>query len=319
MFGRAFLWWIVCSMVFSVLGGALFIHIFSSLVATATREDTPARHRLKGKVPTMAGIFVVVAAIGTFIASGWYSVSELIVVIAILGYACVGLWDDLAKIMRSKGISERQKLCGQVSIAVLATSALVVAGGVSTLFVVPCTSIAYNLGWFFIPWAVLVIVGTSNAVNLTDGLDGLATACLIPNFLFFGCLLYLHGVYGMALLACNFAAALCGFLYFNWYPARVFMGDVGSLSFGAALAFCALLSKTEVLLPIVGAVFVIETLSVIIQVAYYKRYKKRIFKMAPLHHHYELSGYSEKQIVVVAGSISIAIVSVCLGLCSIVL
>jgi len=168
------------------------------------------------------------------------------------------------------------------------------------------------MGFLFIPWVMFVLIGTSNAVNLTDGLDGLATGSLLPTFGVFSLISYAAGHYVIAqYLSIPFAGtaevavigaavigALLGFLWYNMYPAQIFMGDVGSLPLGAVLAFIALVSKQELLLPLAGGLFVVETLSVILQVLYFRYFKKRLFKMAPIHHHFELLGWHESKVTI---------------------
>lgn len=304
---------LLTSFVLSVWFGHLFITQSSKKLQAGVREYTPDTHRTKGATPTMGGIFILLSGIVS--AMLWCNMRDpkLIVFFSlVLGFGLIGFWDDWCKIRYRKGISEKQKSLAQLIIAFIGVSVLVFFAGLNTVVVVPFfKNLTINLGWLFIPWAVWVIVGTSNSVNLTDGLDGLAISSLIPNYITFSFIAYLAGslflssylyipyahTAELSIVAAIFAGTSIGFLWYNTHPAQVFMGDVGSLSLGAALALMALLTKQELLLPISGIVFVVETLSVMVQVLWFKRYRTRIFKMTPLHHHFELSGLAETKIV----------------------
>ena len=248
------------------------------------------------------------------------------------GFGAVGFVDDYLKVVkkRNKGLSARAKFIAQILIATAAVSALMADPEFSTRLSVPFfKNLRPDLGWFYLPFAVIVIVGASNAVNLTDGLDGLAIG---PTVVAAGMLALFVYVSGNALFSrylqmipvpgvgevTVFCAAMAGgglgFLWFNAYPAQVFMGDVGSLSLGGALGFVAVVCKQEFVLMIVGGVFVLETLSVILQVGYFKfTGGKRIFKMAPLHHHFELKGIPESKIIIRFWILSILLAFVALS------
>lgn len=284
------------------------------------REDGPESHLLtKRGTPTMGGVLILVALVVSTLL--WADLTNGFVWIALfvtVGYGAIGFIDDYRKVVmkNSRGISGRLKLISQTVIAVVAAvwiTALTPDALQNTLAVPFFKNVLINLGWGFVAFAVLVMVGTSNAVNLTDGLDGLAIvptmiaagvfmliAYLVGNAVFAN-YLQLHYVPGCGELAV-FAGALVGaglgFLWFNAPPAKVFMGDTGSLSLGGALGSVAVIVKHEIVLAIVGGLFVLEAVSVIVQVASFKLTGKRVFRMAPLHHHFEKKGWQEPTIVI---------------------
>jgi phospho-N-acetylmuramoyl-pentapeptide-transferase len=234
-----------------------------------------------------------------------------------LGFGALGYVDDHAKVVRkqNKGLTPKQKLLGQVIVSGVAAALLVLDPEYSTRLAVPFFKhLTPDLGLWYLPFAMLVMIGASNAVNLTDGLDGLAIGPMIVNAAMFGLFIYVAGHAQMARYlqvmpvsgvgeVTVFCGALVGaglgFLWFNAYPAQIFMGDVGSLSLGGALGFLAVLCKQELLLIVVGGLYVAETVSVILQVGYFKMTGgKRIFRMAPLHHHFELMGVPESKIII---------------------
>jgi len=287
--------------------------------ASNIREDVPEGHLKKAGTPTMGGCLILLAiAISTLlwadIANGYVWVVMLVTV----GFGAVGFADDYLKLSRrnSKGLPGRQKLLLQIVIAagaalwVLALTREPLATGLSIPFF---KTVLINLGWFFIPFAVFVTVGASNAVNLTDGLDGLAivpvmiaAACfgfiayLVGNSIYseYLQLLYVPGTGELAVFCGALVGASLGFLWFNAPPAMVFMGDTGSLSVGGALGAISVATKHELVLAIIGGLFVLETISVIVQVASFKLTGKRVFAMAPLHHHFEKKGWAESTIVI---------------------
>jgi phospho-N-acetylmuramoyl-pentapeptide-transferase len=288
-------------------------------IGQVVRDDGPQTHLAKAGTPTMGGAMILAAVtIGTLF---WADLSNRFVWFALLvtlAFGAVGFVDDYKKIRygSSKGLSARHKYFW-LSVAGFATASAIYATAqtpVETQLIVPLfKDIAIPLGWLFIPWVYLVIVGSSNAVNLTDGLDGLA---IMPTVLVASALAvfayasgnvkiaqylgipYIAGVGEIAVFCVAIAGAGLGFLWFNAYPAQVFMGDVGALALGAALGVVAVLVRQEIVLAIMGGVFVAETVSVVLQVASYKLYKRRIFRMAPLHHHFELKGWPEPKIIV---------------------
>jgi phospho-N-acetylmuramoyl-pentapeptide-transferase len=284
------------------------------------REDTPERHALTKKgTPTMGGVLILLSlGISTLLWADLRNGYVWAVLGVTLGFGAIGFWDDYLKLTKknSKGLAGRWKLVFQFAIAFVATAWIVwmTREPLSTQVAVPFfKDLLLDFGLFFFPFAMLVMVGSSNAVNLTDGLDGLA---IVPVMIAAGCFmafayvagnaifanyLLIHHVPGSGELAVVCAAivgASLGFLWFNAPPAMVFMGDTGSLSMGGALGAVAVVTKNELTLAIVGGLFVVEAVSVIVQVASFKLTGKRIFLMAPLHHHFEKMGWAEPTIVI---------------------
>ena len=283
------------------------------------RSDGPETHKKKKGTPTMGGLMIIFSV--TFSTLLWVDISNLymwIVLWVFLGYGFIGLWDDYAKLVKDshKGIPGRLRLFleGMIALgAVLAFEAAAPAPLGHTLAVPFFKNILVNLGWFYAIFGMLVVVGTANAVNLTDGLDGLAIGAIMISTACFGFIAYLvgnkvfsaylqiHNVPGAGELSV-FCGALIGaglgFLWYNAPPAQVFMGDTGSLAMGGALGAIAVITKHEIVLAIIGGIFVMETLSVIIQVLSFKTRGKRVFKMAPIHHHFEQIGWAETTVVV---------------------
>ena len=295
------------------------------------REDGPSRHLGKSGTPTMGGILIIFSVLLSTLL--WADIRNLyvwLVMLAIVGFGLVGFVDDYIKILKgqSKGLTVVQKLFGQLSIALGIALFFFFSPAYATQLSVPFfKSFTPDLGIFYIPFAILVIIGCSNAVNLTDGLDGLAVGPVIiasmaytvvtwavGNKLVSGYLLipYIEGAGELAVLTAAIIGASLGFLWFNTYPASVFMGDVGSLPLGAGLGTIAVVCKHELLLLLVGGVFVMEAVSVIFQVLSFKSRGKRIFLMAPIHHHFEMKGWEEPKVVV-----RLWILAILLGLLSI--
>lgn len=264
------------------------------------RDDGPKRHMKKAGTPTMGGVmFFFSLSIGTLVVIGVTS-RGIILLAAALAFGLIGFFDDYIKVVlkRSLGLRAKEKLIGQFLISGIFAYIAVTYLGRGTAVVIPGSNISLEIGWLYIPFAIFILMGVNNAVNLTDGLDGLAAGVTVFAALAF---LFIASSLNMSDVSV-FSAALIGtcigFLFFNIYPARIFMGDTGSLALGGAIGVLAIITKTELLLPILGCVYLLETLSVIIQVIYFKITKgKRFFKMAPLHHHFELSGWSEKRVV----------------------
>ena len=219
---------------------------------------------------------------------------------------CSGFADDFIKIAlkRNLGLTSRQKLVGQIFIAAIFYIVLNI-NDYSTVIQIPFSSYSFDLGWFYAIFIVFWLVGFSNATNLTDGLDGLLSGTAAVAFGAFAILAWSQSQYDIAVFSVAVVGAVLGFLVFNAHPAKVFMGDTGSLALGGALAAIAILTKMEIILLLIGAVFVIETLSVILQVISFKTTGKRIFKMSPIHHHFELTGWSEWRVVVTFWTVGI--------------
>lgn len=271
------------------------------------RHDGPLSHLSKAGTPTMGGVvFLLAASIALVAVNPLMDKFLLLALLLTLGNGLIGFLDDYGKVLRkaSLGLKARNKLAGQIGITVVLVFFLY-RGGHSTYLKIPFSEISFDLGLFYPILLFLIILGTTNAVNLADGVDGLAAGTSAIALLAFGFIGYMKEMADIVLFCVALAAATLGFLIYNKNPARVFMGDTGSLALGGALAAVAILTKTELYLLIIGAVFVIETMSVIIQVVSFRFTGKRIFLMSPLHHHFELKGWSEWKVVIVFWSISV--------------
>ena len=291
------------------------------------RDDGPKSHFDKAGTPTMGGTLIILSLTASILL--WSDLTNYyvwIVLFVIIGYGTIGFIDDyLMQVKKqSKGLSVRNKLLLQGIVALIAGFLVYVTPDFSTQITIPFfKNIKPDLGWGYIIFAAIVIVGASNAVNLTDGLDGLAIGPVIiaaSTYMIFAYVSghvkiagylqinYVSGAGELAIFCGAMAGAGLGFLWFNSYPAQIFMGDVGSLSLGAFLGTIAVITKQEILLVLVGGLFVIEALSVIFQVGFFKMTSgKRIFKMAPLHHHFELKGWPEPKVIVRFWIIAIAL------------
>lgn len=297
----------------AVLFGPLFIPLLRRLkFGQAIRSEGPQGHKKKAGTPTMGGTIFLVAVAITAIQFSERTSQLWLMLLGTLGFGFVGFLDDYIKVVmkRNLGLRARQKLLGQVLVAAILFAVLYLQGFDFSISV-PFTDIKWHLGIFYFLFVLAVLVGTSNAVNLTDGLDGLAAGTSAIAFATYaGIAAIWASKFDVAIFCAAMVGALIGFLVFNSHPAKVFMGDTGSLALGGGLAVAAILTKTELLLVIVGLVFVLETLSVIIQVFSFQTFGKRVFKMSPLHHHFELSGWSEWRVVLtfwMAGLLSSAV------------
>jgi len=322
-------WALVTSLSICIIFGPAMIEWLRRLKCRQEILECVTAHQAKAGTPTMGGALIIVAvSISVLIWADLTSAYVWLTMLVFLGFGVVGFVDDYMKVShhQNKGLSPSAKFLGQIAVACAAIGLLLNDASYSTHLAFPFfKNLNPDLGILYLPFAVFVLVGASNAVNLTDGLDGLAivptviTVSVLTVFLYVaGHMLfaqylqvpYIPGVGEVAVFCGALIGAGLGFLWFNAYPAQVFMGDVGSLSLGGVLGFLAVLSKQEMILVIVGGLFVVETLSVILQVGYFKlSHGKRIFRMAPLHHHFELKGIPESKII-----IRFWIVSVMLGL-----
>jgi phospho-N-acetylmuramoyl-pentapeptide-transferase len=306
------------ALVISFILGPMIIRFLQRYhVGQQIREDGPQSHQGKSGTPTMGGIMILFAmCLATLLWADLKNVYVWLTLFATASFGLVGFWDDFLKVTKrhSKGLRPRYKFGLQILTALVVGLVLYNLPAYSTRLTVPfLKDINPDLGWFYIIFAVLVIVGASNAVNLTDGLDGLAIGPVIvaalaytvvayvsghKKFAEYLLITYMEGAGELSVFCGAMVGASLGFLWFNAYPASVFMGDVGSLPLGGALATVAVISKHELLLLLVGGLFVIEALSVIFQVASYKSRGKRVFLMAPIHHHFELKGWEEPKVVI---------------------
>jgi phospho-N-acetylmuramoyl-pentapeptide-transferase len=265
------------------------------------RVDGPRRHLQKAGTPTMGGIMILIGLVFAALVLGKNSSHLLFALFITAAYGAIGFLDDLLIIVTrsSLGLKARQKLFGQIFIAVLAALYALSRDDIGTAVLIPFTETTIELPVVvYVLLTLGVMLGTTNAVNLTDGLDGLAAGAVAIAAASYGVIGYLLDSVDLAVFAGSLVGACLGFVWFNSHPAAVFMGDTGALALGAALGITAILTRTPFHLAIVGGLFVIETLSDIIQVVYFRLTKgKRFFKMAPLHHHFELSGWEEPKIV----------------------
>jgi phospho-N-acetylmuramoyl-pentapeptide-transferase len=285
--------------VVGVILGPLVIPILRKLkFGQAIRAEGPQAHLKKAGTPTMGGLIILAALTFTSLIFSDRSWDVLLLLIVTLGYGLVGFLDDYIKVVmkRNLGLRAKQKLLGQIIIGLIFFLILYFRGFDMTVDI-PGTGLHWNLGLLYLPFLIFVVIGTSNAVNLTDGLDGLAAGTTAIAFGAYAIIALLGTKYDVAVFCAAMVGGVLAFLVFNAHPAKVFMGDTGSLAIGGALAAVAVLTKTEFLLVLIGGVFVIEALSVIIQVISFQTTGKRVFKMSPLHHHFELSGWSEWRVV----------------------
>ncbi|MBO1005511.1 phospho-N-acetylmuramoyl-pentapeptide-transferase [Pseudogracilibacillus auburnensis] len=295
------------SFLITVLLSPIFIPFLRRLkFGQSIREEGPESHMKKSGTPTMGGVMIVISITITSsiivykLLDGSVGYEFWLLIFVLIGYGLLGFLDDFIKVAmkRNLGLTSKQKLVGQLVIAIIFYITLRM-NEFPTYIQLPGTDIQWELGWAYALLIVFMLVGSSNAVNLTDGLDGLLAGTATIAFGAFALLASYHypefeivTIFSLAVVG-----SLIGFLVFNAHPAKVFMGDTGSLALGGAIAAVAILTKLEIILVIIGGVFVIETLSVIIQVISFKTTGKRVFKMSPLHHHYELLGWSEWRVV----------------------
>lgn len=302
-----------------ILGPGIIKRLRRFSVTQHIRDDGPQTHLGKTGTPTMGGVLIIISILITILLWGDLTNAYIwVMVFSIVGFGAIGFIDDYLKIIKkdSKGLRACYKFGAQMLLALMIGMFLYMnpKDPFSAVLSIPFfKKWLFDLGWFYIPFSVVVIVGSSNAVNLTDGIDGLAiglvgiavlaTGILVyisGNFKFSQYLqvLYLPGTGELTVLCGAMLGASLGFLWYNSYPADVFMGDVGSLSLGGSLGTLAVITKHEIVLAVVGGIFVIETLSVVLQVSSFKLTGKRIFRMAPIHHHFELKGWPEPKVIV---------------------
>ncbi len=289
----------VTALAIVLFSGVYFLPLLHRLkYGQSIREEGPASHQQKSGTPTMGGVMIVLAVTVATLLFAPLTVTTLLALFIFLGHFLLGFADDYIKVVKKRNLGLRayQKLLGQLGIALVTILIGRYLLGHDTSVWVPVLGTSLDIGAWYYVLVVFVLVGTSNAVNLTDGLDGLAAGTVAVAALFYAMLLYGTDSSLMAFSAAIIGACV-GFLWYNHHPARIFMGDTGSLALGGALAGIAILSRTEALLPIVGIIFVCEALSVILQVASFKTRGKRIFRMSPIHHHFELGGWRETRVV----------------------
>lgn len=318
---------LLISLLVSIGLGFAIIPILKHLkVGQIERDDGPQSHLKKQGTPTMGGIVI---AIALFIMCAFlyfkYKIENIEIANKILpllfvtvGFGLVGFIDDFKKLIlkNTEGLKPSYKMLGLLIVAAIYTMFLTNILNIGTEIYIPFIKQYFTLPiWLYIPFIILVLIGTTNAVNLTDGIDGLSTTVTTIIIAALTAISIIMGVYEVTLVGCILIGACLGFLIFNLHPAKVFMGDTGSLLLGGAISGIAIYLKNPFILVIIALVPVLETISVIMQVVYFKKTGKRIFKMAPIHHHFELSGWSENKVVSVFGIITLFLCII--GICSI--
>jgi phospho-N-acetylmuramoyl-pentapeptide-transferase len=297
---NAILFTMAVAFVLALIMGPLLIPILRRMkFGQQIRTDGPQGHMKKQGTPTMGGVIILLSLALASLRFADKNTDLLILLIASLGYGLVGFLDDYIKIVfkRSMGLTAKQKLSGQLVISAIVCYLLIQQGQRTDLFI-PFTDFHFNPGWLYFPLMAILMLGASNAVNFTDGLDGLLAGTSAIAFGAYTIIAMNHTQPEAAIFSAAMVGAVLGFLVFNAHPAKVFMGDTGSLGIGGGLVAVAILTKAELLLAIIGGVFLIEILSVVIQVISFKTRGKRVFKMSPIHHHFELVGWSEWRVVI---------------------
>lgn len=305
---------LLSALFFSFLLGNWFIKTSQRNFRAKARPWTPDSHQNKNDTPTMGGLFILmIFLLNTVLWNNLSNPNVWIFILCMVGFGTIGFFDDWFKIKKQKGIAAKTKFFLQCGLATTVATLWYFLAHPDTSLCVPFfKNFQPDLFWLIIPWSAFIIVATSNAVNLTDGLDGLAAGPLIFNFSTFALIAYLAGHHSfarylyipfagsaeLAIIGATLIGTLLGFLWYNTHPAQIFMGDVGSLALGAGLALMAIMARQELLLMISGGIFVLETVSVLMQVLSFKLTGKRIFRMAPIHHHFELMGWKETKITV---------------------
>ena len=301
MFNALVLGFVVSLVVGLALGPLVIKKLKEFHARQEEREEGPESHKYKAGTPTMGGILILFALTVSVLFFNGAEPSKLMALFLTLGNGLIGFADDSIKAVKKRnlGLTAKQKLAGQAVISVIFCIALKVFVDMPTTVWIPFTDITVDLGMAYYLFVFLIIVGATNAVNLTDGLDGLAAGSSAITAVAYVVISVALGYGGIAIFGAALAGACLGFLFYNQHPAKMFMGDTGSLALGGAMAAMAILTKTELLLVIAGGLYVLEALSVILQVISFKTRGVRIFKMSPVHHHFELSGWSEVKVVTV--------------------
>ena len=290
----------VVALVIALVSGPLYIPLLRRLKAgQAIREEGPQSHLKKAGTPTMGGIIFLTGLVVSTLLFAYDSPEAWLALLVTLGHAGLGFADDFIKVVlkRNLGLRAKQKMIGQIALTIIIAIVSQVFFHRGTELWIPLADINVQIGWLYYLVIFFVLVGTSNAVNLTDGLDGLAAGTTVISAAAFSVIAFVKGHSQLAIFAAATSGACLGFLRYNKHKAQVFMGDTGSLALGAALATIALITRTELILVVVGGVYVAEALSVMLQVSYFKYTGgKRIFRMSPLHHHFELGGWNETRV-----------------------
>ncbi|GAB1475179.1 phospho-N-acetylmuramoyl-pentapeptide-transferase [Bacillota bacterium] len=310
---------IVTPFIVSLIITAIFTPVLISFMqkrngGQCIREEGPQSHMVKSGTPTMGGLAIIPAVIATCGAMDGLDKDMIIILAAFLGYGLLGFLDDYVKVSKKRnlGLTARQKIFFQTLIAVGLAAYQAEVSVYGTTIVIPFTGTTVDLGLLYIPFIAFVVVSMVNSVNLTDGLDGLASGVTMFVALFLSLVGVAYNFAAPTIFCSAITGACLGFLFYNRHPAKVFMGDTGSMALGGGVAAAAIIMNIELIIPIAGGVYVLEALSVILQVLYFKATRgKRLFKMSPLHHHFELSGWKETKVVTVfwAATVVLCIIS----------
>lgn len=304
---------VLIAFLLSIIQGPLVIPMLHKLkFGQNIREEGPRSHLKKAGTPTMGGvIFITSTIITTLIFVEQINYEVMIVIYCFIAFGLIGLIDDLLKIRRkqNEGLTSKQKMLFLIVVSAFIGYYYLIKTAAGTVIMIPFLNKNVDLGIWFLPFIIIYFVATTNSVNLTDGLDGLATSITIVVMTFFALVSNMMFHSTLAIFCAALAGALLGFLKFNSFKAQIFMGDMGALALGGAVAAVGMLLKSPLLVIIVGGVYVLETLSVIIQVSVFKATGKRVFKMSPIHHHFELMGWHETKVVAI---FSIVTVILCL-------
>ena len=283
------------------IGPLLIPELHKLKFGQSIREEGPKSHQAKSGTPTMGGIMIILAIVVATVAAAPLTPAVLLALFITLGHFVLGFLDDYIKVVKKRnlGLKAKQKMLGQIIIAIVTMIVGTRVLGIDTTIWIPIADVNVDIGVGYYFLVLFVLVGTSNAVNLTDGLDGLAAGTVAIASGAYALVCYMTGHYDLAIFSVAMMMACLAFLRFNAHPAKVFMGDTGSLALGGAVAAVGILTHTEILLAVIGFVFVCEALSVIIQVISFKTTGKRVFRMSPIHHHFELGGWKETKVVFV--------------------
>lgn len=305
------------ALVLSLVLGMFVIPVLRRLkFGQEIREEGPAWHAAKSGTPTMGGVIFIISIVAALIITLAWSPGSLmdigLILLMSLVFGAIGFVDDFIKVVKKRnlGLTAAQKFGMQFLAALVFATVVALFGSAGTVIEIPFSQTEVDLGWLYIPFVIFVMLATVNSVNLTDGLDGLATTVTMVVALFYLLVSLRVDNNAVALFAAVLLGALAGFLFYNWKPAKVFMGDTGSLFLGGAVCGMAVMLKQPITLLIVGFVYVMETLSVIMQVTSYKMTGKRIFKMSPIHHHFEMCGWGEVKIVCVFSLVTLILCAI---------
>ncbi|MDD2573450.1 MAG: phospho-N-acetylmuramoyl-pentapeptide-transferase [Bacillota bacterium] len=305
---------IIIAFLIVIIIGPIVIPILEKLkMGQSIRGDGPRTHFKKSGTPTMGGIIIVIAVFFSVLITAQWEREMLFILASILGFGCIGLVDDFIKVVmrRSLGLRATHKIIAQILLGIVLAIYAYRSPNVGSSVLIPFTSQVWDMGIWYIPFtAIIIFVGTVNSVNFTDGLDGLAAGITMIVMAFLSLVALKAGQKEIAIISAAVTGSTLGFLRYNSHPAQIFMGDTGSMALGGAVAAVVVLLKLPLLLPIIGGIYVLETLSIIIQVVSFRLTGRRIFLMAPLHHHYEVKGWEETKIVVVFWIITIVLVLV---------